>query len=444
MQPLFPAPRPAAGRRHAHRLFLSALVLGLACALASGCAAVSNPIGQGVPVRRLPPEYLASPKDETHLIPQTLLRRQPPDVYRVDAGDILGVYIATVLGEKNQPIPVRFPDLGNATPALGFPVPVREDGTIILPQQPPLLVKGKTLIEIQDLLHKVYTEPKKLIQKENEPLVTLMRPRTIQVLVVRQDSGTLTIGPGGVTGNTRRGTGQVVDLPANENDVINALTRTGGLPGFDAVNEIVIQRGFNNIHAPPSIANAAAPVPGAGAGGQVVRIPLRLREGEPPPFTAEDIQLRQGDIVFIEARDTEVYYVGGLMYPRQFVLPRDYDLSVREAIALAGGPLLNGGTQQNNLSGAIVASGLGSPSPSCVTVLRRTRNRGQIAIRVDLNLAYRDPRENILIQPGDFIVMQETVGEALTRYITTVFRFTYLANLIRHTDFLATSNANLP
>src|SRR5262249_43243900 len=161
------------------RFFLAAVVLGSLCGV-TGCAAMSNPIAQGVPVRRLPPEYLASPKDETHLIPQTLLQRQPPDIYRVDAGDILGLDIATALGEQNQPIPVRFPDRGNATPALGFPVPVREDGPIVLPQIPPLQVKGLSLTEIQQLLLKRYTEPEQLIKKGNEPLVTLMRPRSIQ------------------------------------------------------------------------------------------------------------------------------------------------------------------------------------------------------------------------------------------------------------------------
>jgi hypothetical protein len=43
---------------------------------------------------------------------------------------------------------------------------------------------------------------------------------------------------------------------------------------------------------------------------------------------------------------------------------------------------------------------------------------------VDLNQAFRDSRERILIQPGDFIVLQERPGEALTRYFTQSFRFT--------------------
>jgi protein involved in polysaccharide export with SLBB domain len=425
------------------RLLLSAAAVALLLGVGGGCAAVSNPVNQGVPVRRLPDEYLVSPKDETTAIPLTLLRRQPPDVYRVDAGDILGIYIMTVLGEKGQQIPFSMPQVGNTPPALGFPVPVREDGTIVLPQIEPLQVKGLTLSEIQKLLKRRYTDPKELIKKESEPLVTLIRQRTVQVLVVRQDSTGIALGASGITGNTRRGTGVVVDLPANENDVINALTRAGGLPGFDAINEVVIERGFNTQGQgqpfPPGIATPQGP-----RGGQVIRIPMRLRTGEQPPFTADDITLRNGDIIFIEARDTEVFYTGGLLAPRQFILPRDFDLSVVDAVALAGGPLLNGINTQNNLSGAIIASGLGSPSPSCVSVLRRTKDRGQIVIRVDLNRAYNDRRENILIQAGDVLIMQETVGEAMTRYITTVLRFDFLGTLIRQRDLLATANANLP
>ena len=142
----------------------------------------------------------------------------------------------------------------------------------------------------------------------------------------------------------------------------------------------------------------------------MIRIPLRLRPDEPPPFTPEDVVLQTGDIVFIEARDTEVYYTGGLLFPRQFVLPRNYDLRVVDAVALAGGPLVNGCITQNNLSGAIIASGLGSPSPSLLTVLRKTKCHGQLTIRVDLNRALNDPRENILVQPGDVLVLAGDAG----------------------------------
>src|SRR5262249_43021412 len=146
-----------------------------------------------------------------------------------------------------------------------------------------------------------------------------------------------------------------------------ALTRTGGMPGLDAMNEVIIQRGSaqdrgnSGPFVPPDVCPACPPAPPPGAdttmnsGGQLIRIPLRLRPDEPLPFKPEDVILQKGDIVFIEARDTEVYYTGGLLFPRQFVLPRDYDLRVVDAVALAGGPLINGGITQNNLSGSIIA-----------------------------------------------------------------------------------------
>jgi protein involved in polysaccharide export with SLBB domain len=429
----------------------TAVLLTLLCALCGGCAAVSNPVYEGIPVNRLPPDYLASPKDETHTIPLTLLRREPMAVYTLGAGDVLGIYVEGLIGDKSQPVPVRLPETPNAQPATGFPIVVSEDGTLSLPQiKAPLQVKHKTVQEVRQMVINAYTKEKAVFQPgEERILVSLIKPRQIQVLVVRQDSNTVQFAPN-LVGTNRRGTGQVVDLPANENDVLNALTRSGGLPGFDAMNEVVIQRGYNNIPGqgpgllPPGCPVPAPPGPGTEFGGQVVRIPLRLREGEPPPFSARDITLQQGDIVFIEARDTEVFYTGGVLQSRQYLLPRDFDLTVVEAIALAGGPLLNGLLTQNNLSGAITTSGLGSPSPSHVSVLRRTKNRGQIVIEVDLNRALRDRRENILIQAGDVIIVQETVGEALTRYITSVWRFNLFSNFVNRRDFLFTSNANLP
>ena len=446
----------AASRRRRPRAALLLAASALLCA-AGGCAAVTNPVADAVPVRRLPTDYLPRPKEEERTIPLTLLRQKQPDAYRLDAGDVLGVYIEGVLGDKTQPPPVRFSELGNVPPALGFPIPVREDGTVPLPFVPPIPVKGLTLPEAEQRIIKAYTVDKKILQPDRERIIiTLLKPREYHVLVVRQDSGGVTLGPQGSLGNTKRGTGVALDLPAYENDVLNALTRTGGMPGLDAMNEVIIQRGSaldrgnSGPYVPPDVCPACPPAPPPGAdttmnsGGQLIRIPLRLRPDEPLPFKPENVILQKGDIVFIEARDTEVYYTGGLLFPRQFVLPRDYDLRVVDAVSLAGGPLINGGITQNNLSGSIIASGLGSPSPSLLTVLRKTRCNGQLAIKVDLNRAVRDPRENILVQPGDVLVLQETPGEAMTRYFTTVIRFIYTGNLIRQTDFTGQSTGNLP
>ena len=47
------------------------------------------------------------------------------------------------------------------------------------------------------------------------------------------------------------------------------------------------------------------------------------------------ILLHDGDIVFIESRETEVFYTGGLLGGNQFALPRDYDIDVVRAICAA-------------------------------------------------------------------------------------------------------------
>src|SRR5206468_2903241 len=74
--------------------------------LASGCAALSNPTADGIPVRRLSPELLGKARVDQKTIPLSLLRQERPDIYRLGPGDILGVYIPTILGDPKQPIPV--------------------------------------------------------------------------------------------------------------------------------------------------------------------------------------------------------------------------------------------------------------------------------------------------------------------------------------------------
>src|SRR5579884_1611501 len=118
----------------------------LCCAWLSGCAALTNPVVDGVPVHRLPPELLAVPKNHNQTIPLPLLEQPRPAAYVLGPGDILSVYVEGVLGDRTQPIPVtaqptvQIRDQRAPTPTLGYPVPVREDGTIALPWVPPIRV----------------------------------------------------------------------------------------------------------------------------------------------------------------------------------------------------------------------------------------------------------------------------------------------------------------
>jgi hypothetical protein len=410
-----------------------------------GCASVSNPVGDGIPVRHLPTEVFGESKEALRPIPLTYLRQPPVGVYRLAPGDVLGVWIEGVLGEKNAPPPVRSGEQGRP-PSSGYPIPVADDGTVSLPLLRPIQVRGMSLAQAQAEIIRVYTEEAKVLKAGRERvIVTLQEPRRYHILVAREDAGSTSVGSsGGFSGfsggtvitETRRSAGFPLDLPAYENDVLNALKRSGGLPGFEAENEVVIQKS-----APTG---EAAGRPAEPAPIRIVRIPLRMRPGEPIPIRPEDVILETGDIVYVRNRRGEVFYTGGLLPPRVFPLPRDRDLDILEALTIVGAPLINGGLGVNNLSGTVVGGGFGQPSPSQVTILRKTEGCGQITIRVNLNRAFRDPRERIRVLPGDFIVLQETVLETLSRYTQGVLRFGFFGTTIRERDLNGTATLTLP
>ena len=52
--------------------------------------------------------------------------------------------------------------------------------------------------------------------------------------------------------------------------------------------------------------------------------------------------------------------------------------------------------------------------PTRAIVVRRLADGRQIKIRVDLRAALDDPRERILIQPEDFVLLKYTPGEIAT------------------------------
>lgn len=403
--------------------------------LAGGCAAVTNPVADGIPVRRLPEEIFPRPREELEPLPLTMLAQPKSDVYRLDKGDVLGIYIEGLLGERGQPIPIRTPEAGSATPALGYPVPVQDDGTIALPFAEPIQVRGLTVEEARDKIRTAVTEKQQLVPKDTSRIfVTLMKRRMYHVVVVRQDTSGVAFDPGGLLGAGKRGSGYPIDLQAGENDVLNALARTGGLPGLDANNEIIIQRTLKNEGDKDSAPDV-----------DMIRIPLRVRRGELPSFRPQDVILNDGDIVFIESRETEVFYTAGLMPAGEHVLPRDYDLDVVEAVLRIRGGLVNGGiNQQSQFAFQLQAQGIGFPSPSLLTVLRRTSDGRQIRIRVDLARALRDPRERILVQPGDILVLQEKPAEAMARYFTNFFRLNFFFRIIDRQDASSTATITVP
>lgn len=408
----------------------------------SGCSMFDHLKGvPSVSVKRVPRSMLGRPRSEMVPISMARLRQEPPKVYQLGPNDTLGIYIENVLGTPDVPPPVNFPEDGTRAPSIGFPIPIREDGTLDLPLVNPIKVVGLTLEQATEEIRAAYTVTRKILPEgKDRIIVTLQKRRTERIMVIREESN---VPPGvqnsllGATsaGLTKRGSGETIDLPAYENDLLHALNETGGLPGLDAENEVLIIRGgFQDARQRELLMAQVAAVrnpcdcpPQLPDDLNVVRIPIRYYPEQPPSFATDDIILKSGDIVFVQSRDRELFYTGGAISGGAFPIPRDYDIDILQAIAISGGSFGSGGS---GLARAGMMGGGGQYStpipPSKAIVIRKTCNGQTIAMRVDLRQAISDSSQRILIQPEDMILVQFTCAEEIGNFLLRSLQINYL------------------
>ncbi len=405
-------------------------LLGL-LASGSGCVTYSH---HAIPADRLPPELKFCEKGCRVPVNLALLTQTPPRSYIIGPGDVLAIYIRGLLPPNvDDPAPVvqgnttvqqvYYPPAGNvATPSIGVPLQVSDDGSLSLPVIGSIPVSGLT---VQQAVDKISTAiiNKEVVQKGREYVyISVVRRRVTRVVVVREEiqAPNPTIIARNASVLARRGSAQAVDLPAFEDDVLHALTASGGMPGSDALNEVWVLRreqlgDQTSEEVVAMAANGGDPVDfvsKTSAAATAKRIPLWTRNGESPSFTQEDVLLEEGDIVYLRARQQEVFYTGGLIIGAEIPLPRDHDIDVIEAVAIAnasvGGP--------NGASGQVIQFGAGIGNiipPTRAIILRKMPNGQQVAIRVDLIRAMKDPMQRVVIQPGDFINLYFKPGEQL-------------------------------
>lgn len=416
----------------------------------TGCSSLTQPIN-GIPANRLSPDFFPPPKNDLVPVDIALLSLEPPRDYQLGPDDILGVYIEGVLpfnppNEPPQPPPVNFPEENSTlSPSIGYPIAVQNDGTLSLPLIAPLKVTGLTLEQVRNKIRESYIAEDILRQEKARPIVTLIKERTYDVIVVREDtagvagSANVSNSGGVIRGSDRSASGGLVKLPAYKNDVLHALVETGGLPGLNAKNEVYVLRAseadkrkradFLRDYYASQRAAAADPCycpPPLPEDPSILRIPLRVRPGVIPNIAEADITLQDGDIVYIENRETEVFYTGGLLPGGEFLLPRDYDLDVLGAMALAGTGIGGGGQQGGGGGGRGLggAAAVGGVPPGMLYILRKTPCNGQIAIEVDLAKAINDPRSRPLVQAGDTLILQYKCEEEILNFgLGTFFTF---------------------
>ncbi len=409
----------------------SVVLLAAWLATGTGCSAF-RPI-DGVPAPALGDDYRVPVRSGKATIDLSLLGQSPPADYRLDAGDVLGVYIDGVLGADVEAPPIAGPNAADVRPSVGYPIEVERNGTLTLPKIGTVPVRGLTLDETRGALRNVYGPN---ITPQARVLITLQKPRSYRVLVMRQE-GTRDTGIDQVLGNGgtelyRRNLGQAVELPAYQNDVLHALTATGGLPGLDAENAVYVIRhdpvgggrppGFGpafggHTPTPAAVGPYGETGPeGTLGGSRVVRIPLKVHPGEPLPFGPQDVLLQGGDVVYIESRAGDFFYTSGLLGGGQYLLPRDYDLDVLGAIAVAQARQSNMFGNTKVVGGRSALNKDVSVGASKLIILRPQPDGSTLPIEVDLYDAIHNPRERVLIRPGDHLVLQYSRTEAVAAF----------------------------
>lgn len=427
-------------------LSLGTLILGLATN--QGCVTFTN---HAVPASRLPHQFEAPTRSNLYPINFQLLAKPQIAEYYLDAGDLLGITVVGILPvDANETPPIvqprstmqpreYYPALGMVdTPSVGIPFKVQTDGTIGLPQIEPVYIRGLTVREAATRIAQAYTDADLLKEDRDEVQVQLIRGRVNRVVVLREDASleAAAMVRKGEAVMHKRGSAVVVDLPEIECDVLHALAASGGLPGVDAYNEIWILRrsslGSSELdtveQALASGANPGKVIRQIGQQINAVKIPLKLCPNEPLAFDANDVSLQNGDVLYIEPRYDDYFYTGGLLPGGQIPLPRDEDLDIIEAVALAQGSVGGlGGTS----SVAVLRAGAGVGNiipPTRILVLRKLPNGQQLAIRVDLNNAMKNSKERIKIMAGDYIMMYYKPHEMATNAVLNLFNFNWIMN----------------
>jgi polysaccharide export outer membrane protein len=180
------------------------------------------------------------------------------------------------------------------------------------------------------------------------------------------------------------------DLPAANNDLLSALMAAGGLT--DKAATIVEIRGS------PSGAAIGGDRQPASAATDPVRIDLiAASEGITPEY-----QIRDGSVIMVREQDPKKIQVIGLVRkPDQFEIPRDQEIRLLDAIALANGRTLELADK--------------------VHIVRNIeRGSKSIVIAASVREAKRSAAANILLAPGDVVSVEET---PLTFTVGTIREF---------------------
>ena len=405
------------------RYLLLCFGMGWLCSLV-GCYAPFH--SYGVPATSLPDTFRMPIRSGAPELNFSALTMPAQADYILGAGDVLEVTVHGLYpGAELRPVRVQ----------------VMASGEIQLPVAGAVRIGGMNLLQAQIAITRAF-------QDRN----FVRNPRLNVYLVEKSTTSVMVLGEVRSPG--------VYKLPKYENDVAHALAAAGGLAedaGVDIevhrrvpadqlarialLNQLKVAEPGAMLNLPPQAPGhdpaaepipAGAPIPGpdgrapdgAGSGLRIIKIPMLGLPTE--PLEPEDVILNAGDVVVVPSRKNEVFYVVGKLSPTNFVrfsigarerdlgagfvLPRDRDIDVVTAVAMAGyiDPI---------------------DSPTTVTVHRLGEDGQPILILVDLIKARYNRRETILVQAGDIIYLNPDAAwwsrRTFDRIIPSLFSLSY-------------------
>ena len=313
---------------------------------------------------------------------------------RIAAGDLLELTITSGHNDEEiTPVHVR----------------VSPEGQVAVPLVGPVFVAGMEAFEAEQqiasaaIARQVYLQPSVTLQ------VTDRAVNRVTVLGAVMTPG-------------------VQELPRGSSDLVSALASAGGLteeagtkvdilhqasPNFlaagqqpiDPSNETGVTLASYNSPGSAHPGGLAHSMPSHGSHAsapQTVRIDLAQAE----PTAGPNYSLNDRDVVMVLPQEKRFIHVTGLVHKAdQFELPRDQDVRLLDAVAMAGG--------------------VSSPVADKAFVIRRLPDMPEPAmIQVSLRKAKRDGNENLRLAPGDLVSVETTVATAVVDTATNLFRMT--------------------
>jgi polysaccharide export outer membrane protein len=322
----------------------------LASLVATGCA--SERVYRAA---HLPAELQAPPIANVQTIDLSRLAGPPVSNERIERGDVIEVAIAAGL---------------SSDAVTRLPVRIGEDGAALLPEVGPVQLAGLTLNEAEQAISATCVQ--RGFYRQPQVTVTMRKQRTNRVTVVGAVNE-----PG------------VYQLPRNSSYLLAALVAAGGL-AEDAGPKVEIRGSTGNSALADSLEPNSTGIQLASATQSegVSHVCLNLAESVARGDGGRYIP--DGAVITVEKRLPQPYHVIGLVEkPGQFEFPINHEVRVLDAIAQAGG------------ESVFLADK--------VYVLRSAPDGSKDAvIEVSLRKAKHDPKENLRLQPGDVVSVEQT------------------------------------